>query len=76
MHSSLEAEAVAEGEGEDAGGKAMEQVLLAAALEERVVDDEAGEERLANVPGTGEGVGPVAQASDVVLLMVEMDNCY
>ncbi len=65
---SLEAEAVAEGKGEDAGGEAMEQVLLAAALEERVVEDEAGEQRLADVPGTGKGVGPVAQASDVALL--------
>ncbi len=64
----LEAEAVAEGG--DAGGEALEQVLLAAALEERVVEDEAGEQRVefADVVGPREGVGPVAQAGDVALV--------
>ena len=66
----LEAEAVAEGG--DAGGEALEQALLAAALEERVVEDEAGEQRVefADVLGPREAVGPVAQAAEVALVQL------
>jgi len=69
-------QAEAEAVGGYAVGEAAYERLLGGALEDGVVEDEAGDQRveLADVVGPGEGVGPVAQRADVALVEVVEDG--
>ncbi len=68
-------QAEAEAVGGYAVGEAANERLLGRSLQDGMIEDEAGDQRveLADVIGPGEGVRPIAQRADVALVEVVED---